>query len=179
MITVLKTSLQNVLLFQLDHREDHRGTYTRLYHQEEYTKIIQDLTGQIVKFVDGEDGFAASSKNVLRGIHGDDRTWKLITCLEGRFYIVIVNCDEGSPDFGKWQNFILTYENGKQLLIPPKHGNAYLILSDHAVLHYKQSCLYLGKNQQFTYKWDDLRFNIWWPIKNPILSRRDELGYVP
>lgn len=177
MVTVSKTSLKDVLLFQLDHREDHRGTYTRLYNEEEYTNIIQEQTGQNVKFL--EDDYAASSKNVLRGIHGDDRTWKLISCLFGKFYMAIVNCDTESPDFGKWQHFILTYENGKQLLIPPKYGNAYQILSDHAVLHYKQSCLYKGKTQQFTYKWDDPRFNIWWPIKNPIVSRRDELGYVP
>lgn len=177
MIIASKTSLQNVLLFQLDHHEDHRGTYTRLYHEEEYTRIILEHTGQTVKFL--EDDFAFSYKPVLRGIHGDDRTWKLITCVSGKFYMVIVNCDQESQNFGKWQNFILTYENGKQLLIPPKYGNAYQILSEHAILHYKQSCLYRGKDQQFTYKWDDPRFNIFWPIKYPILSQRDELGYVP
>ena len=177
MLTVSKTSLENVLLLQLDHREDHRGTYTRLYQTEEYTKIIKEYTGQKIEFL--EDDFAASSRNVLRGIHGDDRTWKLITCLFGKFYIVIVNCKKDSSNFGKWQNFILTYENGKQLLVPPKHGNGYQILSSHAVLHYKQSCSYLGKTQQFTYKWNEPLFNIWWPIKNPILSLRDELGYVP
>ncbi len=177
MVTISKTSLKDVLLLQLDHREDHRGTYTRLYHEEDYTRIIKEHTGQIVQFL--EDSFAASSKHVLRGIHGDDRTWKLTTCLFGKFYMVVVNCDESSPNWGKWQSFIMTYENGRQLLIPPKHGVAHLILSSHAVLHYKQSCLYQGKDQQFTYKWNDPRFNIWWPIKNPILSRRDELGRIP
>ena len=177
MVTVSKTSLQNVLLFQLDHREDHRGTYTRLYHEEEYMAVIKENTGQVVEFL--EDSFATSSRSVLRGIHGDDRTWKLVSCLFGKFYMVVVNCDENSLDFGKWQHFILTFENGRQLLIPPKYGVAHLILSDHVILHYKQSCFYRGKDQQFTYKWNDPRFNIWWPIKDPILSRRDELGRIP
>ena len=177
MLTVSKTDLKNVLLFQLEHHEDHRGSYTQLYRKDEYSSLIKEQTGQEVEFL--EDDFACSSKNVLRGIHGDDRTWKLVTCLSGRFYIVIVNCDESSADFGKWQKFILTKENGKQLLIPPMHGHGYQVLSDNAVFHYKQSCYYEGMVNQFTYKWDDPRFNIWWPIKKPMTSQRDELGRVP
>ncbi len=177
MVTVSKTSLKDVLIFQLDHREDHRGTYTRLYYEEEYTALIKEHTGETVKFL--EDDLAASSKHILRGIHGDNRTWKLFTCLFGKLYTVVVNCDENSPDFGKWQHFILTFENSRQLLVPPKYGNAYQVLSEQSSLHYKQSCFYRGKDQQFTYKWDDPRFNIWWPIKNPILSLRDELGRIP
>jgi dTDP-4-dehydrorhamnose 3,5-epimerase len=176
-ITVAKTNLKNVLLFQLKHHEDHRGTYTRLCHRDDYRKIIKKQTGEDVEFI--EDDYAYSSKHVLRGIHGDDRTWKLVTCLYGKFYIVVVNCSESSKDFGKWQKFILTRENGKQLLIPPNYGHAYQVLSDEAVFHYRQSSYYKGKTRQFTYKWDDPRFKIWWPVKNPILSQRDELGYVP
>ena len=39
---------------------------------------------------------SVSSKNVLRGIHGDQNTWKLISCLEGEFYLVVINNDENS-----------------------------------------------------------------------------------
>lgn len=170
------TSLPNVLEFQLAHFEDHRGTYTQLYNEEEYTKIIKEKIGIEVKFV--EDDFAVSSKHVLRGIHGDDRTWKLVTCLSGKFYIVVVNCDQESNYFGKWQSFILTKENGRQMLVPPKHGHGYVVLTDQAVFHYKQSCYYQGMKQQFTYKYNDPRFNIWWPIENPIISQRDKAGQV-
>lgn len=173
---VLRTKLDNVLMFQLEHNEDHRGTYTQLYHKADYSEIIRKELGKEVEFL--EDDFACSSKNVLRGIHGDDRTWKLVTCLSGKFYIVVVNCDQESINFGKWESFILTKENGKQVLIPPKHGHAYVVLSDNAVFHYKQSCAYQGMEKQFTYKYNDPRFNIWWPIKNPITSIRDEQGYV-
>ena len=174
MVTVSKTNLKNVLLFQLEHFEDHRGNYTQLYHMADYQKMIGEQTGEDIEFL--EDDYAGSCKNVLRGIHGDDRTWKLVTCLYGKFYIVVVNCDEKSPDFGKWQNFLLTKENGKQLLIPPKYGHAYQVLSEQAVFNYKQTCYYKGMTNQFTYKWDDPRFKIWWPIKTPILSQRDENG---
>ena len=125
-----------------------------------------------------EDNFATSTKHVLRGIHGDDRTWKLVTCLKGRFYIVVVDCLEGFPAFGKWQSFILSGENKNQLLVPPNYGHAYLVMSDEAIFHYKQSCIYQGMEGQFTYRYDNPRFDIWWPVKDPIVSRRDFLGRV-
>ncbi len=173
---VSRTKLNNVLMFQLEHFEDHRGTYTSIYNKKEYAEIIKKELNQDIEFA--EDDFAMSSKHVLRGIHGDDRTWKLVTCLSGKFYIVVVNCDETSLDFGKWESFVLTKDNGKQVLIPPKHGHGYVVLSDNAVFHYKQSCYYQGMEKQFTYKYDDPKFKIWWPIKDPILSQRDERGYV-
>ena len=176
MIKISKTKLNNVLLFQLEHFKDHRGTYTSTYNKEEYSKAIKRELGKEVEFL--EDDYAFSRKNVIRGIHGDDRTWKLVTCLFGEFYIVVVNCDQESKDFGKWEKFVLTRENGKQVLIPPKHGHAYAVLSNEAVFYYKQSCYYQGMEKQFTYKYNDPRFNIPWPIKNPILSERDKKGYA-
>ncbi|MCK4339436.1 MAG: dTDP-4-dehydrorhamnose 3,5-epimerase family protein, partial [Candidatus Cloacimonetes bacterium] len=53
---------------------------------------------------------------------------------------------------------------------------AHLILSNKAIFHYKQSTYY-NPEKQFTYKWNDPKFSIWWPIKNPILSQRDEKGH--
>ena len=176
MVKVKKTKLNNVLIFQLEHFKDYRGTYTQLYRKDEYAEIIKKELKEKVEFL--EDDYAYSKKNVIRGIHGDDRTWKLVTCLFGEFYIVVVNCDQRSKNFGKWQSFNLTRENGKQVLIPPNHGHAYAVLSREAVFHYKQSCYYQGMKKQFTYKYNDSRFNIPWPIKNPILSKRDEQGYV-
>ena len=125
-----------------------------------------------MKFV--QDDISVSSKNVLRGIHGDDQTWKLVSCLYGKFYLVVVNCDKQSIDFGKWQSFVLSDKSRLQVLVPPKYGNAHLVLSDMTIFHYKQSTYY-EPSKQFTYKWDDSQLNIWWPIKNLILSQRDEL----
>ncbi len=165
---VKKTELENVLVVIPQIFEDHRGEYVELYNEELYRK-----NGISTRFV--QDDLSVSSKNVLRGIHGDNETWKLVTCLLGRFYLVIINCDKTSREFGKWQSFTLTDHNKQQVLVPPKHGVAHLALSDKIMFHYKQSTYY-NPSIQFTYTWDDPRFNIWWPIKNPILSRRDEKG---
>ncbi|KMT66590.1 dTDP-4-dehydrorhamnose 3,5-epimerase family protein [Catenovulum maritimum] len=165
---VLETALPDVKLIELDYFEDFRGTYLESYNREEYQK-----QGISIDFV--QDDFSMSRKHVLRGIHGDTETWKLVSCIEGCFRLVVVNCDTESELFGQWVAFDLSETNARQVLIPPKHGNAHLVLSDRAIFHYKQSTYY-NPNGQFTYKWNDPKFNIWWPIDNPILSQRDDLG---
>jgi dTDP-4-dehydrorhamnose 3,5-epimerase len=165
---VLATNLDEVLLIELDVFEDYRGEYVELYNKAFYRERVADI-----EFI--QDDISISSRYVLRGIHGDPETWKLISCLYGKFYLVVVNCDTDSPSFGKWQSFVLSDVNRHQVLVPPMYGNAHLVLSDQAVFHYKQTTYY-DPTKQFTYKWDDPRFNIWWPIKAPILSMRDEVG---
>ncbi len=165
---IVKTKLDGVLLIKPDVFEDHRGQYLELYNEETFRK-----NGISTKFV--EDDISVSDKNVLRGIHGNAETWKLVSCLYGKFYLVVVNCDNESKDFGKWQSFVLSDRNRHQVLVPAKFGNGHLVLSDSAIFHYKQSTAY-NPATQFTYTWNDPKLNIWWPIKDPILSQRDVLG---
>jgi len=176
MLAAEKTNLKNVLLFRHFVFEDHRGTYEELYNSRDYGEVIKRETGCEPEFL--EDNIAVSTRHVLRGFHGDDRTWKLVTCLLGKFYIVVLNYDAESPDFGKWQSFVPSYENKMQVLIPPKHGHAYVVMSNKAIFHYKQSSIYQGMAKQFTVRYNDPRFGVWWPVLNPILSIRDERGYA-
>jgi len=168
LIEVTETNLEGVLLIKLDIFEDYRGNYTELYNEKLYMQ-----SGIDIKFL--QDDFSVSSRNVLRGIHGDNETWKLISCLHGKLYLVVVNCDTDSEKFGKWQSFVLSDTKGLQVLVPPRYGNAHLVLSDSAIFHYKQSTYY-DRSKQFTYRWDNPKFEIWWPVKNPILSQRDNDG---
>ena len=165
---VEKTELEGVLLIKPEAFEDFRGQYVMTYNENLFAEHGIDI-----KFV--EDDISVSSQNVLRGIHGDERTSKLISCLHGKFYLVVVNCDKSSEHFGKWLSFTLSDRNRHQVLVPPKFGNAHLVLSERAIFHYKQSAYY-DPSGQFTYKWDDPDLNIWWPVKTPILSMRDEFG---
>jgi dTDP-4-dehydrorhamnose 3,5-epimerase len=169
---VEKTNLPNVLLLKHECYEDHRGTYEELYNEEKFQKICDEYLGHRIDF--REDNIAVSSQNVLRGLHGDDRTWKYVTCLVGKYFINVLNYDEKSEFFGKSQSFVLSEQNKHQLLIPPLHGHGYCVMSERAVFYYKQSCIYQGMAKQFTIRYDDPRFNLWWPIKNPILSYRDD-----
>lgn len=164
---VRKTDLDGVLLIKPPTIfEDFRGTYVELYNEELYRR-----SGIGVDFI--QDDISVSSRHVLRGIHGDGETWKLVSCLQGRFYLVVVNWDETSAQFGTWTSFTLSENNRQQVLIPPKFGNGHVVLSEQAIFHYKQNTYY-NRVGQFTLLWNDPKLNIWWPVKDPIVSRRDE-----
>ena len=145
--------------------EDFRGSYVELYNKE-----LFHSAGLTQDFI--QDDISTSSKHVLRGIHGDQDTWKLVSCLEGSFYLLVVNQDESSPQFGKWESFTLSDRNRLQVLVPPKFGNGHVVLSDSAIFHYKQTTTY-NRASQFTILWNDPKFDFWWPVKTPILSQRD------
>jgi len=167
---VSKTKLDGVLLIKPPTIfEDFRGTYVETYNEKLYREA-----GIRVKFV--QDDISVSARNVLRGIHGDNETWKLVSCLFGKLYLVVVNWDKGSAQFGQWESFILSEQNKLQVLVPPKFGNSHLVLSRQAIFHYKQSAYY-NPALQFTLLWNDPKLNIRWPIKNPILSQRDKAGH--
>jgi len=165
-VNIQETSLPGVYLITPAAHEDRRGNFYETYNQKEYFSA-----GLIADFV--QDDISMSFKGVLKGMHGDHGTYKLVQCVYGSVYSVILNCDETSPDFGKWQSFILSAENKNQLYIPPMYGNGYCVLSDIAVYSYKQSTYY-GDYPQFTYKWNDPRFQIEWPEGVVILSERDK-----
>jgi dTDP-4-dehydrorhamnose 3,5-epimerase len=164
---VRKTTLDGVLLISPPTVfEDWRGTYVETYNQALYSEA-----GITVPFV--QDDISVSSRNVLRGIHGDGETWKLISCLWGKFYLVVVNWDDSSSQHGKWESFVLSDQNRLQVLVPPKFGNGHLVLSEQAIFSYKQNTYY-NRAGQFTLPWNDPRLNIWWPVKDPLVSQRDE-----
>ena len=114
-----------------------------------------------------------STQGVLRGIHGDASTWKLITCLQGRFYLVVIDNDPSSPQYRQWEGFTLSDRNRLSVLVPPRHGNGHYVLSEQAIFHYKQSSYY-DRAGQFTLAWDDPELGLWWPTRAPIVSQRDQ-----
>lgn len=111
-MTVEKTNLEGVFLVKPDVHEDKRGNFYETYNEEEYKRA-----GMTATFV--QDDISKSVKGVLKGMHGDAGTYKLVQCAYGSVYAVILNCDEKSENFGKWQSFILSDENKYQLYIPP------------------------------------------------------------
>ena len=148
-----------------DSFEDHRGSYWTLWKSGEFKNLNFN-----------HEKISYSKKNVLRGYHGDTKTWKLVTCLYGEVKLSVVNYKKKSKDFMKVQNFKLSKENKKSVLIPPFFLNAYLCISKECIFHYKLSYdgKYIDAKDQFSLKWNDPRINMNWKIKKPILSIRDQ-----
>jgi dTDP-4-dehydrorhamnose 3,5-epimerase len=163
---ISKTNLDGVLsISPPTNFEDHRGKFLEIYNKEIYNNagLSQDFI---------QDDISTSHYNVLRGIHGDEKTWKLVSCLFGSVYLIVVNNIANSSQYRKWVSFTLSENDYRQILIPPNFGNGHLVLSSSAIFHYKQTANY-DRDSQFTISWNDPEYNFIWPNNNPITSTRD------
>ncbi len=126
-----------------------------------------------IKF--NHDKFSLSKKKTLRGFHCDFKSWKMVTSVYGKFLFVVVDMRKNSKNYLKNQKWIIDYKKPKLILIPPYYANAHLCLSEICIFHYKWSYKgkYIDATDQKSYRWNDPKINIKWPIKKPILSKRD------
>lgn len=164
---VLETTLDGVLLIEPPTIfEDFRGCYVELYNDEVYREagIAEDFI---------QDDISISRRHVLRGLHGDGKTAKLISCLMGSFYFVVVNNRPESAQYRQWAAFTLSETNRLQVFVPPGFANGHVVMSESAMFHYKQTSNY-DRSSQFTLAWNDPELGIWWPVASPITSQRDQ-----
>ena len=157
---------EEVKVFTPDVHTDYRGELWTTWKKDEFPMNLEF----------NHDKVSTSRKNVIRGIHGDFKSWKLVTCLYGELYFVVVDNRKDSVTYLEWDCIILNDKNKKLVLIPPGFGNSFCVLSNYSIFMYKWS--YKGKypdvKDQFTLKWNDNKIGIDWPIKNPILQLRDK-----
>ncbi|MHC4221416.1 MAG: dTDP-4-dehydrorhamnose 3,5-epimerase family protein [Planctomycetota bacterium] len=148
---------------------DCRGNIWSSFIKDEIERLLPE--GLFFK----HDKFSESKHNVLRGIHGDSKSWKLVTCVYGEVHQVVVDMREDSSTYLKWQKFLINRDNQKLILIPPNMGNAYYVSSENAVYHYKLAYDgdYIDADQQFSVRWNDERIGVVWPTLEPLLSERD------
>ena len=150
--------------------EDLRGLlWTSFFHNQ-----LDDYLPNGLSFI--HDKFAVTKKNVLRGIHYDSKSWKLVTCVDGIVEQVVVDMREESSSFKKWEKKELCGDRPTMVLVPPRVGNAFYVKSSSAVYHYKLAYKgnYVDADEQKTVYWNDTSLGIDWSVKEPILSSRDK-----
>ena len=153
---------------------EYRGEIFTTFHSSEHPSLyhIKSLGYKNVKI---HNRFSKSYENVLRGLHYDNKTWKLVQALVGEIYLVILDTRINSKTYGEWESYILSEKTRDQILIPPEFANGHYALTDcifHYNLFYEGD--YVDENNQSIIKWNDTRFNIEWPTNNPILQNRDK-----
>ena len=126
------------------------------------------------------DKFSLSKKNTLRGLHCDNKSWKMVTSVYGKFLFVVVDMRKNSKDYLKHQKWVIDHKKPRLILVPPYFANAHLCLSKICLFHYKWSYKgkYIDANKQKSYRWNDPKIKIKWPIKKPILSKRDKAAKI-
>jgi len=167
--------LPQVKIIQPSIYHEYRGMITTTYHADYYDRLLPaNERNEGLKF--NHDRYSKSKQNVLRGLHYDDKTWKLISCPHGKLYLVVLDLREKQPNYGKWESFIIGPETGTQVLIPPMFANGHYVMEDNSIFQYKLAYQgeYYDDDKQGTVFWNDKRFNIDWPTENPILSKRDK-----
>ena len=161
--------IDGIYIFTPSFGKDDRGIIYTSFYEDNFKEFLP----KNLKFK--HDKFSSSNKSVLRGIHGDAKSWKLISCVYGEIYQVVVDLRKESPTYKTWQSFSISKDRQSLIMIPPGCGNAYYVKSDEAVYHYKLAYDgdYIDHKDQFTVAWNSKDLNIDWPCKNPILSGRD------
>ena len=164
---VEQTAIEEVLIISPTVHEDARGYFFESYREERYR-----MNGLPTHFV--QDNQAASTKNVLRGLHYQLRfpQGKLVQVVLGAVYDVAVDIRRGSPTFGQYVGSLLTEENHYQFYIPEGFAHGYCVLSDKAVFQYKCTETYHPEDE-YGLRWDDPDIAIDWPVRDPLLSERD------
>ena len=167
-ITFEKTEIEGVLVVNYDKFQDNRGYI--------YTSYLDRLFSEQSLPLFTHDKFTFSKKNVLRGIHYDRNTTKLVTSIIGEIDQIVVDMRTDSKTYKKHLRFVMNNQKKFSVIIPPMVGNAFLVKSESSIYHYKLSYKgeYKDYNEQFTIKWNDPTLKICWGISNPILSERDQ-----
>ena len=149
---------------------DERGSFIKDYSKETFEEngITYDLK---------EVFYTNSKKGVIRAIHFQrvKQQAKLVRCISGKIYDVIVDLRNSSSTFGEWRGFYLSNENNYQLLIPEGFGHGYLVI-EPSVVSYKCAEKFYGEYDDGIV-WNDPEIGIDWPLElvnEIILSEKDK-----
>ena len=164
---VIKTSIEGLLVLKRPAHLDERGFFREIFHIDEIEKTLD------IEFKGVQMNHAHSKPKVLRGIHAEG--WnKIIVPINGEVFVAIVDIRVNSPTFAKVETFIINGENRIALFVSSGLANSYCILGSQAVDYiYLVDAYYDGFDQR-ALAFDDPDVAINWPIKDPVISKRDK-----
>jgi dTDP-4-dehydrorhamnose 3,5-epimerase len=156
----------------LEKREDDRGFFARYYCESEFKKM-----GLNTHWVQMNNSLSRE-KGTLRGLHFQyppHSEVKLIRCLKGAIWDVIVDIRKGSATYGQWDALELTEENRTMMYAPEGFAHGIITLTEDAEILYMVSSVYSPESEG-TLKWDDPFHDIQWPIDPVIISEKDSIA---
>ena len=163
---LLKTKINGPLLLKSKIYIDRRGYFKEVYRKNILKNL--DFPFDIMSF---------SKKNALRGLHTQTISpqAKIITVTHGKILDVAVDLRKNSKTFGKCVQIIISDKDDFSFYIPKNFAHGFLCLSKECTVNYKCS-EYRNEKSETTINWSDKDINIKWPIKKPILSKKDANG---
>lgn len=163
-----RLSLPDVILIEPNVHRDERGFFMEAYKFSEFAALgIQE------RFV--QDNHSRSPRAVLRGLHYQRNPMaqgKLVRVLEGEIFDVAVDIRKGSPTYGRWVGMTLSAADKQMLYVPDGFAHGFCVLSETADVLYKVTREYSAGHDQGII-WNDPDIAIDWPIRDPIISKKD------
>ena len=149
---------------------DHRGYFLETYNERNFKQI-----GLKKKFVQDNQSYT-KKRGTIRGLHYQISPMaqaKLVRCVKGSIFDVMVDIRPDSPTFGRWTAVILNEFNHKQVYIPEGFAHGFQSLTDDVLVAYKTTEFY-SKEFDRAIRWNDPEIGISWPFGSPILSEKDK-----
>ena len=166
-----ETRVQGAYLVEPEPRGDDRGFFARIWCRDEFA-----AQGLSAVFVQCNDAFTAK-RGTLRGLHyqsAPHEEVKLIRCVRGAVFDVLVDLRPASPTYAQWVGVTLSAENRTMVYVPEGCAHGYLALEDGSEVIYPVTKAYQPAAERGV-RWNDPRFGIEWPEIGPLLiSPKDE-----
>jgi dTDP-4-dehydrorhamnose 3,5-epimerase len=165
-----ETRLPGAYTIDLEPIEDERGFFARQWSEDEFGQhgLATAVSQASVAF--------NRSESTLRGMHwqvAPHAEVKLVRCVRGAIYDVIVDLRPSSASFGEWIAVELTDENRRTLYVPEGFAHGYQTLVPATEVWYQMSASY-APDAARGFRWDDPRFGITWPAaRQRVVSDRD------
>lgn len=164
------TCVEGAYIVDLAPYQDSRGLFARMFCQEIFKR--QGLSPDIVQ----ANCSWSKEKGTLRGLHYQLPPFaetKLVRCLSGAVYDLVLDLRPESPSFRRWHGEVLTPENRRMLYVPQGCAHGFITLEPDSELFYMVSAAY-SKEYERGIRWDDPYFAIEWPIAPSVISEKDQ-----
>lgn len=166
---LIETPIPGAWLVEIQPMVDERGFFARIFDRDYFESVgLEPRIGQAsISF--------NTSRGTLRGMHFQDaphEEFKLIRCIRGAVFDVLVDLRLGSPTYCHWHSEILSADNRKALYVSPGIAHGYLTLEHETELLYQMSCEYAPDFARGV-RWNDSAFAIEWPFEPKLVSDRD------
>ena len=160
-------AIPDVKLLVPDVFGDARGFFQETFHAERYRRA-----GIEAPFV--QDNWSRSVGGTVRGLHYqlNRPQAKLVWVVKGEIFDVAVDIRRGSPTFGRCVTALLSEQNHHQLFVPAGFAHGFCVVSPEADFFYKCSDVYVPEEERGLL-WSDPELAISWPVRTPLLSKRD------
>jgi dTDP-4-dehydrorhamnose 3,5-epimerase len=170
-MNITPTALPDVVLVEPRVFGDDRGFFMESWNARAFA-----AAGLVATFV--QDNHSRSRRGVLRGLHYqiEHAQGKLVRCVIGEVFDVVVDLRRGSSSFGRSMGLTLSAENRRMLWVPPGFAHGFLTVSEHAEFLYKTTDYWYAEHER-TLLWSDPALGIAWPIDgDPMLTPKDAAG---